>query len=325
MPDARAEPSAKLRELTLEDLPPYGFMPDIWQSVSQDTTPSPFWRGTPGEWRVFVENLLGLVTQHVWPTYTRGRGWDAVPARANAMALTTLELDVMQELHAARYRAAAWAGEGSTEEMLFNGEDDVLWDDSILRHCPGLAFLRDPIRRLYYEMNDRRQRSVVLALKWRLQRPRAALVAYMQGRPTWFWGTAKTAMSPSMISGHAMQGCLLGCVVFAYLNRHEKELAKKYREALQRWTMGIGDRRVLAGVHYPSDNIASWMVATRLVPALVHDAAVPEFLAEAIETASDIAAELRLVAGQSRGGPLQAPLAGLDAALSEMRGRAPSK
>jgi hypothetical protein len=33
---------------------------------------------------------------------------------------------------------------------------------------------------------------------------------------------------------------------------------------MQQYTADIGDRRVFAGVHYPSDNISSWFCALRM-------------------------------------------------------------
>jgi hypothetical protein len=44
------------------------------------------------------------------------------------------------------------------------------------------------------------------------------------------------------------------------------------REAsLAQYMVDIGDRRVFAGVHYPSDNIASWIMALSLMPEVYAD------------------------------------------------------
>jgi hypothetical protein len=55
---------------------------------------------------------------------------------------------------------------------------------------------------------------------------------------------------------------------------------------LGQFGVDIGDRRVFAGVHYPSDNMASWIMALRLVKEEVPDQRVFRFLANAITTRS---------------------------------------
>jgi hypothetical protein len=37
-------------------------------------------------------------------------------------------------------------------------------------------------------------------------------------------------------------------------------------DVFRQFVIDVGDRRVFAGVHYPSDNLASWYVAMRLIP-----------------------------------------------------------
>lgn len=66
-----------------------------------------------------------------------------------------------------------------------------------------------------------------------------------------------------MISGHAFQGLVV---------RRGGYIAKRLMlksnlgavERLQQYAVDVGDRRVFAGVHYPSDNLASWYCGLRL-------------------------------------------------------------
>jgi len=60
-------------------------------------------------------------------------------------------------------------------------------------------------------------------------------------------------------------------------------------KVLQQFTVDVGDRRVFAGVHYPSDNLASWFTALNLVPRVFDEEVAPDikaFLWEAINSRS---------------------------------------
>lgn len=59
-------------------------------------------------------------------------------------------------------------------------------------------------------------------------------------------------------------------------------------EALEQFGVDIGDRRVFAGVHYPSDNLSSWILALRLGREVFADPRVWLFLAEAIQKRSAV-------------------------------------
>jgi membrane-associated phospholipid phosphatase len=91
-----------------------------------------------------------------------------------------------------------------------------------------------------------------------------------------------SAWSPSAISGHAFQG-LMGCLA-AYLEFPE---VTAYRADLVKLAVDIGDRRVLAGIHYPSDNAMSWWVAFQCVKYVAKDDAqlktMREFLRDAVQ------------------------------------------
>ena len=94
--------------------------------------------------------------------------------------------------------------------------------------------------------------TFALQIKERLQRPRAYQVALIQGRAGFLHRPAATADTPSMCSGHCLQGSLAGCRVF---DSDARRMTNRSIEILQQFTVDIGDRRVFAGVHYPSDNL----------------------------------------------------------------------
>jgi hypothetical protein len=128
--------------------------------------------------------------------------------------------------------------------------------------------------------------SVDLQLKNRIQRPRAYQVALIQGRNHFRYLSAATANTPSMVSGHCLQGSIAGCTAFATWGG---SMSPKSVETLEQFTVDIGDRRVFAGVHYPSDNLSSWYTALRLIPHVFTeptDASVRDFLWKAIDLRS---------------------------------------
>jgi hypothetical protein len=71
-----------------------------------------------------------------------------------------------------------------------------------------------------------------------------------------------------MISGHCLEGCLAGAWLAWCLQFDSQGLDhldwRRVHKALQQWSVDIGDRRVMAQVHYPSDNIGSWWVGAQL-------------------------------------------------------------
>ena len=59
--------------------------------------------------------------------------------------------------------------------------------------------------------------------------------------------------------------------------------------ALSHFGMDHGDRRVFAGVHYPSDNLASWAIASDLISRIFNYAdIISPFLKDAISKRSAV-------------------------------------
>jgi hypothetical protein len=128
--------------------------------------------------------------------------------------------------------------------------------------------------------------SVDLQLKRFFQRPRAYQMAYLMGEDWFTHNHAKSAVSPALISGHCFQGSLGGVAVFYNSKTLNPSLPAAAQTALERHTVDIGDRRVFAGVHYPSDNISSWITALLIAPLVCPDNAGGAWLWQSIETHS---------------------------------------
>jgi hypothetical protein len=147
--------------------------------------------------------------------------------------------------------------------------------------------------------------SVALQFKQRLQRPRAFQIAFLlEGEAGKFvYHQANTAHSPAMISGHGLQGLMGGVsAVEALLSSNYPDVAQ-YLPALWQFAIDMGDRRAMAGVHYPSDNLASWIVALRLTPHVTvkeHADEILRQLSSAIKTQSAVYSALKAaIAGNS--------------------------
>jgi hypothetical protein len=88
---------------------------------------------------------------------------------------------------------------------------------------------------------------------------------------------------------------------------------------LQQFTVDIGDRRVFAGVHYPSDNLSSWYTALKLLPHVIDPSAlasVRKFLWEAISLKSIVFAEIMRHINSHDRSPYRAAVAAIEKAAS---------
>ena len=113
-------------------------------------------------------------------------------------------------------------------------------------------------------------------IKGYFQRPRPWALATKFGLSDFRWhmaeGYVHTGLHPSLLSGHCIQGILGGCTIFDAvlddIKRGGEGLSYDEIRGLQKYMVDYGDRRVFAGVHYMTDNIASWTLARRLIPHL---------------------------------------------------------
>lgn len=120
----------------------------------------------------------------------------------------------------------------------------------------------------------------IFDIKQHFQRPRPWTAATALGVKGFRWitadGSTHTGVHPAILSGHCIQGVLGGCAVLDALLDEAKTTGVGLSEArirsLQKYMVDWGDRRVFAGVHYMTDNIASWTLARRLIPHLFRNA-----------------------------------------------------
>lgn len=100
-------------------------------------------------------------------------------------------------------------------------------------------------------------------------------------------GTHK-GVTPSMISGHCLQGILLSCKALEIWIK-DGTASSTATDSLAQYAAEFGDRRVFAGVHYPTDNISSWVLSLEIIPHIFdHADQIMEFALLAITQKSHV-------------------------------------
>jgi hypothetical protein len=272
--------------------------------------------GTPLEWRDVVNAIVDELAEFLWPRFDSATGSWQGNAQQTAMALTTADLALMTGALASKLTEAV-GGDGAklkvTHKFMFEEEDESKPGtpypmlDHYLPSVPaeGLTQLKDAIKK-----------SVVgfgpgpLRFKELLQRPRPHQVAFMLKKPLSFeW--ARSSMTPSMVSGHSLTGLLGRCSGYmsGRLRLQLEDVAGAIGE-LQRYSVDFGDRRVFAGVHYPSDNLASWFVALRLCDHFYGEVGhvAKAFMVKAIRDKSTVFAAIAAAVASAASSPYALPM-----------------
>lgn len=91
-----------------------------------------------------------------------------------------------------------------------------------------------------------------------------------------------------MSSGHSLQGLLMTAGAVDMALSEGIELQEPDIQGLEQFAVDVGDRRVWAGIHYPSDNIASWIVAANVGASVLQHARARSFLVNAVLKRSEV-------------------------------------
>ena len=219
--------------------------------------------GTPAEWDAYIEREVDLMASFLWPRYNPASGSWVGAAAQHMLALTEADMNLMDGLRRQLGVVALADGEwlGKTHLELFETEDSSA-RPTLATYLPHLA----PGDRAAFEGAVEDWFGIVahayLRFKAHFQRPRPYQAALLLNRP-FEYRQANTAVTPAMISGHAFQGLVVRCGAYMdtrnRLGGHPGRIAR-----LQQYGVDIGDRRVFAGVHYPTDNLSSWFCGLRL-------------------------------------------------------------
>jgi hypothetical protein len=246
---------------------PWGWMPKPFQ----DAMPIP---GHPrfqpsGDWLPWLERTADELKAFLWPRWRSG-AWDGDLGLASR--LTAADLALMASLTALLTQPVGPAG--PTHEELFLKEDAARPSlDGLRGYLPSPPqIVVTNFDRLLSEGGQIGE-GAAIELKQRMQRPRPYQTAFLLDPARRFeYRVATTAVTPSLVSGHALQGAMaLANVVVRLEHLQGTVLEPSVLEQIERYFIHIGDRRVMAGVHYPTDNVSSWYTVLRLCRHVVFD------------------------------------------------------
>ena len=258
-----------IHELSWKDsgLTPYGRMPTL--AVPSDAAPDD-WTNEASylPWRAA---MLALFSRVLWPVCdVQNQMWrgDAV---AEMKRLTLADLGLLQQIRQPRARLIDTLPISPLRHLacpphriFFEGEDvgpakTVEWlrfydrdanKDLILDAIPVL---------MSRGMSRKAPTGMIYWFKQQLQRPRPYQTSLLLDVDVTYQA-ATTGLHPALVSGHCLQGV---AALMAVLERFTLDQVPLSPSIVQ-YLLDFGDRRVMAGVHYPSDNLASWILALEL-------------------------------------------------------------
>lgn len=263
-------------------LPPYGKMHDGygWE-VQLSPVPENFRIGgrlaTPAEYDKYIDDEVTAMAEILWPRYDYGsHGWVG-KAAVQAQELTEADLTLMAALHeklkdeviiserkvggtaavGARRLGKSQEGLFRLEDMSARGTVDLYLKD-VKDSAPDLL---EALKKAV-DVGFLRLGTTTLRFKQQFQRPRPYQVAFLLGRD-FHYEFGATAVTPALVSGHCMQG-LFARTYATMVHRQALEEHLGAIDAMRQYCIEIGDRRVYAGVHYPSDSLSSWYGSLRL-------------------------------------------------------------
>ncbi len=317
----------RARAAPFECLPPFGDMPlELIEAISGNEPPEGYdsLDGRPARvaWPEHYRQLVDRMADAIWPRwggYTGTPRWEGRAAH-HMIELTELDLALTRTLQAehvkpVRQRASGEValGDAGPHSRYFRDEDPIepgvdypvlsylLPDERVALHSAAKVLaqaLNQPVeksglpQRLQY-WSYAHPTAPTLPSKREMQRPRPHQVASIKGIPFTRY-RAPGAVTSALPSGHAIQGLMgvVGAVVElrAYL-RFDAALLSRLRQ----YAVDVGDRRVFAGVHFPTDNLASWCLALSLCPHVygAEGAFARKFMAQAITAHSAVYAQLK--------------------------------
>jgi hypothetical protein len=284
--------------MNMSEIKPFGFMAENFnEEAIRHAVPSA-WRGTASEYGRWIDERVKQIKASVWPEWNKSTKEWTGKAVDTAIALSAADLKLMEKLGSQYLEPSRQDSE--LNRFWFKKEDD-LFDDE---------FGVERFKRIFGDTPRNQRRSALFTdggyaryagsigwlLKERLQRPRAHQMAYWIAGPRPVLRTAASAWSPSAISGHAFQGLVACLRVFVDSQGNDDKWSDEDTQKLCELAADLGDRRVFAGVHYPSDNALSWSVALNLVEHIgankTERIAMTRFIKRAIQSSRVYAAML---------------------------------
>ena len=289
------------------NLPPFGSPPAEISMALDGTRPADF-SGSDADWNAYFDTLVADIRDHIWPAWDVATNTWTGGAAANATEATRQELQIMIDRIQAPGvldqlpSTPNYAGDAPPRDHYWNyAIEDFVGSDFIkglIRRFPAkypdLVPIEETITAFpsnnvayYDETLDPADMGALFGhmfthkyngiyntkLIFRRCRPQQA--AYVLGLHDFVWRQAAanvhTGNHPALISGHCSQGLLFACTLAdAKLSAGVAPGDIRLQDYKQ-YGVDFGDRRVFGAVHYPTDNIASWIAVLRLIPWVFAD------------------------------------------------------
>ena len=288
-------------------LPPWGKLDEgLIEPGSENKSPA-HWQDLM-DYTTWRAGVIDVIDRLLWPQFDRRATWESPEVRR----LNDVDFVLLHLLHANFRAEISVAHETTVRHAEFFKEEDrdgVAFGAGYERYDPKVPYeARDGIRDVVLEALRDKAGGVSGQLKSVFQRPRAYQLALLQNRKFGHL-SAHTANTPALISGHCFQGAITGCNLYLHVRKYHASPLQL--EVLKQFTVDIGDRRVFAGVHYPSDNLSSWFTALALVPHVFPSDVVSDvrrFLWSAISNKSVVYKAMRDWKCKDAGSPYAAML-----------------
>jgi hypothetical protein len=297
---------------------PYGLLPTL--ATINDTPPAD-WRGAPADFVTWREGMLTLIQEKIWPVSDPAvKSWvgnsaaflreitladlrilHAISADGPLKLLNQLPASPLRHLGCPLHQAFYDAEDGGTAIA----DPRKMYD----RQSDADTFLT-PIGDLFSRGRGRKSTlGMIYWLKRALQRPRPFQCGLWLDVSIKHEG-ARSGLHPAMISGHCLQGMASLAGIAERLLMDRAAVSQEQWSWIRRICADFGDRRVMAGVHFPSDNLASWIVMLDLCQHVVDGTVltgVKQQISEAIRT-SEI--YRRIIIDMQAGGSHYGPAVG---------------
>lgn len=291
---------------------PYGVIPGEYKAKSLDMNiVMRAWRPklpqnervrTFNKWR---QDRLDEFVISLWPRFDfQQRQWVG-PAKAFAEALTEIEIDAMID---------AFMGPSTTlkatptsplaAQDIENHLEHYKYEDQA-PNPPGVNYRQ--YDRTLTTAEDKDFKEIMIRaisagrtigeksaghffFKNQMQRPRPLHAAIVFRREDDFVSElSQRGQHPSIVSGHCFQGTMMACAVLEQWMNSGSQPAPERVASLAQYMVDFGDRRVFAGVHYPTDNVASWVLAISLIPEVFENPQpILGFLRDAVTSRSTV-------------------------------------
>jgi hypothetical protein len=279
-------------------IPPYGFMNQDDMAVINNPTKPAGWRESQGSFDKWFEDTFRTIQKYLWPSFDEDTKTWVGESKDSMEELTKTDLTLLRRLYSAQPDAIDRPVDApiglqplKTQHELFSEEDLHVTNWGISYNTYDGTFTDTQVSNLVAIITralGKREGNVILRMKYLLRRPRAYQMATLLGFEDFKYYEALSADTPSMCHGHCAQGLLLVGAVMERFILSGANLSAESWSALEQFAVDIGDRRVLARVHYPSDLLSSWFIVMGMANHVFATPEVKEHLWSAISCRSQM-------------------------------------